>query len=415
MKIYHLIKFITFNVALFLCMKIYGQSHIVYKSDIKTLQVTAGDEWQEMPVIHLGSSEQIKISFDELSHDYHRYTYKITHCDAHWNTDELLTSDYLEGFSQDNVIDSVENSLNTNVLYTHYNFSLPNSNCKLKMSGNYKVHIIDDESHDTVVTACFIVAEEKMKVALSATSNTDKGVNTHWQQVDMQLSYSTSGINNPQQQIQTYLVQNNNIPQAVINAKPQYIAYGQLTWSHCNDYIFDGGNVYHKFETIDLKAITPGLDKITWDGDYYHAWLIPNEPVRNYSYDESARGSFLIRNSDYNDVTTTCDYVWVHFKLITPHISQPVYIMAQWTQNRCLPEYEMFWNEDDHCYERSVLLKQGYYSYRYVCLQTNGSVSNLPTEGQFFQTSNKYTAIIYYRPSGARTDLVVGTAEITFP
>ena len=46
----------------------HGQRPEILSDDIHTLQVVAGDRWQEMPVIGLGSSESVCISFDELSH-----------------------------------------------------------------------------------------------------------------------------------------------------------------------------------------------------------------------------------------------------------------------------------------------------------------------------------------------------------
>ncbi|MBR4572134.1 MAG: DUF5103 domain-containing protein, partial [Prevotella sp.] len=49
-----------------------AQRHTVYSDDIRSLQVVAGNRWQELPIIRLNSGEGVNISFDELSHDYHR-------------------------------------------------------------------------------------------------------------------------------------------------------------------------------------------------------------------------------------------------------------------------------------------------------------------------------------------------------
>lgn len=53
---------------------------------------------------------------------------------------------------------------------------------------------------------------------------------------------------------------------------------------------------------------------------------------------------------------------------------------------------------------RQLMQKQGYYSYQYV--NRDGKVAT--TEGNFFQTRNKYQALVYYKGLGDRTWRLVG-------
>ena len=67
-----------------------AQRNEIFVSNIATLQVVANDNWQEpLPVITLDGlnreDETVIISFDELSHLYHRYSYVIGHCEADWS------------------------------------------------------------------------------------------------------------------------------------------------------------------------------------------------------------------------------------------------------------------------------------------------------------------------------------------
>jgi len=68
----------------------------------------------------------------------------------------------------------------------------------------------------------------------------------------------------------------------------------------------------------------------------------------------------------------------------------------------------MEYDEKKHCYHATVFLKQGYYSYQYLVLKDDGSTHPVSTEGNFFQTANRYDALIYYRGTGDRTDKLVG-------
>ena len=96
-----------------------------YNRNIASLQMVVNDEPFKPAVITLGSDDEINFSFDELSHTYHRYTYRITHCNADWTQSELDAIDYLDGFN-DRPIEDWENSVNTTRLYTNYQFRLPN-------------------------------------------------------------------------------------------------------------------------------------------------------------------------------------------------------------------------------------------------------------------------------------------------
>ncbi len=95
------------------------------------------------------------IDFDDMTHDYHRYSYKIEHCDANWNvSSSLFESDYMRGFNGNQIIEDVEQSINTNHPYTHYHLAIPNADCQLTMSGNYRLTVYDDNAETRKKAKC---------------------------------------------------------------------------------------------------------------------------------------------------------------------------------------------------------------------------------------------------------------------
>lgn len=119
MKILHILGRIGVVVALFASSyQVEAQRSVILDPRIATLQVVAGDNWLSMPVAAL-HGDVINIAFDDMTHDYHRYSYKIEHCDADWTVSkDLFTSDYLSGFNGELTIDDYDQSLNANHLYT---------------------------------------------------------------------------------------------------------------------------------------------------------------------------------------------------------------------------------------------------------------------------------------------------------
>lgn len=395
-----------------------AQRHEVYDKNIATLQVVAGTDWLSPPVVQLGSGSPkdiLNISFDDLTHTYHRYVYDIKHCEADWSeSEQLFTSDYISGFFDGNTIDDIEESINTNTLYTHYKLQIPNEKCALKMSGNYKLTVYDEnDDNRKVLTACFMVVDARMSVGLSVTTNTDIDINQSHQQVSMTLDYGTVNVTDPSTQIKTVVMQNGRWSNAKRDAKPQYIMQDGLRWEHNRDLIFAAGNEYHKYEILDVTHPTMGIDRIEWDGTDYHVYPFTCEPRPNYVYDEDADGSFYIRNSDNVENDVASEYVYVHYRLNCPRpINGQVYLNGAWTHDRFTPEYEMTYNLQEHCYEAIVRQKQGYYSYQIVQVDDTGMPQTMPTEGSYYQTENKYQALIYFKERGGRTDQLVGYQQV---
>ena len=161
-----------FTIALLLLPLTIAAKSKVHDPQIKSLQVVVNQDWLSPAVMRLRTDDVLNVSFDELSHDYHRYIYRVEHCEADWTPSEsLFESDWLEGFNG-NPIDDYDPSVNTTVAYTHYRFQIPNDRMRLRLSGNYRIHICEDDGKEQeVITIDFCVTEQSMPLAMSATTN----------------------------------------------------------------------------------------------------------------------------------------------------------------------------------------------------------------------------------------------------
>ena len=138
---------------------------------IHTLQTIVNDDWLHDDVITLGTDDWVTISFDHFTHDYHRFTYRIVHCNADWTPSDLFEVDYMDGFNNQ-PIENYDNSLNTTMLYTHYRLDLPNDNIQFKASGNYRVEIYLDEN-DNEDDAAELHAVGHWPLAVGSRDNAD--------------------------------------------------------------------------------------------------------------------------------------------------------------------------------------------------------------------------------------------------
>lgn len=412
-------KKITVLLSLLCCASaITAQRHEILDRQLHTLQVVVNDDPLLPPIMNLGGGNHLEIGFDEFSHEYHRYIYKVEHCNADWSpSTEIFESDYMNGFNGE-PIEDYEKSFNTTVLYTHYSLRIPNENISLKLSGNYKLTVYNDEGDEPVpvLTACFSLVEPGVGIGATVSTNTDIDFNKSHQQVDFSVNYGLVKVIDPHRELKTVVMQNRRWDNCVVNPKPNIQAANKIEFTHNRQLIFPAGNEYHKFEILDVHIPTLNVDRMEWFDPYYHATLYPNQTARNYLYDEDQNGGFIIRNSDDEDVATTCDYVFTHFTLKSPQLpGGEVYLNGEWTYNRFIPEYRMTYNRETQAYEATALLKQGYYNYNYLFVpdgETQGNSGR--TDGNFYETENEYIILVYHRPNGGRYDKLVGYRRMNF-
>ena len=389
--------------------------HIIYDQTIKSLQAVVNQDWLSPAVMRLHSDDVLNVSFDELSHDYHRYIYRVEHCEADWTSStSLFESDWLEGFNN-NPIDDYDRSVNTTMAYTHYKFQIPNDRMRLRLSGNYRIHIYDNEDDEReVVTVDFCITEQSMPLAMTITTNTDIDTNVSHQQVSLAVNYGVARVTDPANQLRVVVMQNGREDNWKVNPKPTILSGCGAEWQHSRELIFDAGNEYRKYEVLDVSHPTMGIDHIHWNGEGYEVYPFIDEPRPHYLYDEDANGSFFIRNSDNWRIETTCEYVWVMYRMKCQELlAGKMIIDGWWTTDDNRNTYEMTYDQGAGMYTAKVLQKQGYYSYQYLWQHPDGSVHTAPSEGSFYQTENHYQALVYYRGINDQTWRLTAFRQLT--
>ena len=391
--------------------------HRVLSPTVKGLQVVKNYDFEDLPVLQMGNGDMLTIGFDELSHEYRRYTYRLEPCNPDWTpTEGLFESDWLRGFNG-LPIEDYDNSLNTITLYTHYTLHFPNANCRPRISGNYRLHITDDETGDDAIIIELRVVEPLMNVGLSVTTNTDLDHNGRYQQVGMTVNYNRVRVTRPSDQLQTVVMQNGREDNMKTNVRPDFTTAEGLRWDHNKGLIFEAGNEYHKFEVLDPSHPTMGLDITRWNEATrtWHVWPLTVEERRSYVYDEDADGAFLQRNSDNYEIDRTSEYVYVHYQFVPrrEYTDGNVVIGGKWT-TEAPGQYVMAYDDETKTYNATVLQKLGYYNYMLLLQDYDGTTHTLPEEGSFFQTENRYQAFVYYRGTGERSWRLVGFQEILF-
>jgi hypothetical protein len=60
----------------------------------------------------------------------------------------------------------------------------------------------------------------------------------------------------------------------------------------------------------------------------------------------------------------------------------------------------------------TAFLKQGYYNYTYISVNDNKPSDKFELEGDYWETENAYTILIYYKSFTDRSDQLIGVSRI---
>ncbi len=396
--------------------------------DSRTMEPIGGDPIRPFLVKERGkdlglegdlSNHLLEISFDELSHDVHMYTYTLLHLNADEQVSGLSSYEYVGGFTTNEITDS-ETSLNTSQLYTHHSFIFPNEEMTIKASGLYAIHIYEDGNPDNIIAkVLFAVVEPTTNIQARVRSNTDIEINRRYQQVDIDIQLDKQANKTANGDDYFIIVrQNGRRDNQAFAPKPTFIEANKLHYTHCKELIFEGGNEYRHFDTYSTYFAGTGVDRIAHDRNDFHAILMP-EPFRasdNYMHEYDVNGQWIVNaERTLYDIDTEAEYMWVHWTIPAeqPWLDGIVYVGGDIFGNTLSSSNRMQYDNSRKCYWLTSLVKQGGYDYQYWFVPSGDKkVSLQRTEGSHWETENEYTIYVFYRPFGSRADQLVGLQVI---
>lgn len=390
----------------------------IYNSNIKTVRFYFNGWETGFPAIRLNSDEKLNFGFDDFDNDYKTYNYTVVHCDAAWNPTNITPSDYIEGYTEDQISD-IKRSFNTIQQYTHYNLLMPTEVLKITKSGNYILKVFKDGDQDKLaITRRFMVYEEEVDLIFDihpATLNENRFLK---QELDFKIISNDYKILDPLNDLKVVLMQNDRFDTKVENLKPVFIRDKELDYSYDEENVFNGGKEFRYFNVQGLRSPDIRINKIRVDSanvSHIHLYNDEKRGFKRYAFEKDLNGKFIIKTTLGDSPDTDADYVYVYFYLMsdTPLTEGDVYIFGALSDWQCKNEYKMKYDPDFKGYRAVLFLKQGFYNYEYV---VKGPKTKIPdetlTEGNRFETENDYSIMVYHQPIGVFYDKLVAYKKV---
>jgi hypothetical protein len=362
-----------------------------------------------VPIFKLGDG--FDFQFDDLFGNEADYYYEITHCDYNWIPSDIPKSDYLKGFDSQK-IQEYANSFNTLQTYSHYNLSIPNEYTRLLISGNYILTILNSDK-EVVLKRHFVLYEDIVRVPLRIKKA--RTVNNLYAKHNLEFEIIGDSFlfQNPTQSLKVVLLQNGKFNTAIKNIPSQYVIGNTFVYKYDKETQFWAGNEFLNFDSKDIRYANNYISYVNSDNDIYNSHLYTNNDRTNLPYTNLSdiNGNFKEQIVNGINPKIEADYSWVYFSLSAPSfmLNKNIYVGGMFNNYSTSPEYKMDYNAKTALYEKAILIKQGFVNYQYLVVDNKGIVDQENAiDGNFYQTENDYSVLVYYKGNGDRYEKVIG-------
>ena len=403
----------------FICAATIGLAQVpdsIYVDYIKTVRLYNAGNQLSLPIIKLNSNDQVELHFDDMDANVKYYYYTWQLCDYNWNAVNLSPFDYIKGFTESR-INTYRFSAIANTRYTHYQALLPDRNSYPIKAGNYLLTVyMDGDKSKIAFTKRVLVVDNKAVIAAQATQPfAPEFFRTHQK---IQFRVDVKGLNdfNAAQNLKIVVLQNNRWDNAVKDLKPAFVRGTNVEYNSENSGIFPGMKEWRWLDLRDFRLQSDRVESADYNKLSTTIYLKPDgsRADQRYIYYRDLNGMSTIEAIRGINPFWEGDYATVNFSFVPPnnreYTNQDIFLFGQLTNYSLSDSLKMTFNPDKGIYETHLLLKQGYYDYTYLLADKNNPDIHTDLDGNYYETENSYTILVYYKSFSARTDELIGVA-----
>ncbi|MEO6721859.1 MAG: DUF5103 domain-containing protein [Ferruginibacter sp.] len=417
----HFFKSTGLFIALLLsiqCAPAQQNPEAIYNNNIHTVRFHTYGDQQALPIYKLNSGDRIELHFDDMVANVKSYYYTYQLCDYDWKPVRLSPFDYIKGFTQQRITNYRFSSI-AFTRYTHYQVILPEANCLPTRSGNYLLKVfLDGDTSKLAFTRALLVLDPKSSVMAQIVQPfTPQYFKTHQR---LKFTVNLEGLNafNANQQVKVLVLQNNRWDNAQGHIPPTFIRGASLEYNTENNFVFAGGKEWRWLDLRSFRLQSERVERADYSKTATHIFVKPDidRHAQKYIYYMDLNGQYQVTTYESINPYWQGDYATVDFRFITPsqteYAGKDLYLFGQLTDYKLTPANKMNFNTEKGIYEGTQFLKQGYYSYGYMLVDKNDPAQRTEMEGDYWETENSYTILVYYKSFTDQSDQLIGIGKI---
>ncbi len=390
----------------------------IYKNNIQCVRFHMYGNQESLPIYNINSADQMELNFDDLDANVKSYYYSFQLCDYNWEPVDISPFLYMKGFTQQRISTYRYSSIAL-TRYTHYQAMIPDRNSSITLSGNYLLKVfLDGDTSKLAFTRRLLVLDQKAAIKAQVVQPYAPQLSRTHQKV--QFSANITGLNtfSAAQQVKVVILQNTRWDNAAKDIAPTFVRGNILEYNTENTGVFAGGKEWRWLDLRSFRLQSDRVERADYKKTTTDLYLFPDadRSAQKYVYFKDLNGMYFIETYETINPYWQGDFATVHFSLVAPNASpypdKDIYLSGQLTNYEFNDKTKMVFNNDKGIYECTAFLKQGYYNYTYVAVDKNDPSKRRDLEGDYWETENSYTILMYYKSFTDRSDQLIGVGKI---
>ena len=415
----HIFKSIIATVVLLLIQQsITAQINpdATYDPNIHTVRFHSYGDQEAMAIYKLNSTDRVELHFDDIETRVKSYYYTYQLCDYNWQTVNLSPFDFIKGFTQQRITNYRFSSI-AYTRYIHYQAILPELNSLPTKSGNYLLKVfLDGDTSKLVFTRALLVLDSRSSISAQVVQPfTPDTYKTH-QHIKFVVNLEGLNTSNASQQVKVVVLQNSRWDNAQGNVFPTFIRNNSLEYSNENSFVFEAGKEWRWLDLRSFSLLSERVDSANVKRTDIYIKPDIDRSAQRYIYYPDLDGKYLVTTYESIKPYWQGDYAKIHFNFVTPsqtpYVGKDLYLIGQLTDYNLTDKNKMQFNTEKGKYENTQYLKQGYYSYSYMLVDKSNTSKRSYLEGNYWETENNYTILVYYKSFTDQADQLIGVSKI---
>ena len=275
---------------------------------------------------------------------------------------------------------------------------------------------MDGDTSKLVFTRALLVLDSRSSISAQVVQPfTPDTYKTH-QHIKFVVNLEGLNTSNASQQVKVVVLQNSRWDNAQGNVFPTFIRNNSLEYSNENSFVFEAGKEWRWLDLRSFSLLSERVDSANVKRTDIYIKPDIDRNAQRYIYYPDLDGKYLVTTYESINPYWQGDYAKIHFNFVTPsqtpYVGKDLYLIGQLTDYNLSDKNKMQFNTEKGKYENTQYLKQGYYSYSYMLVDKKNTSKRSYLEGNYWETENNYTILVYYKSFTDQADQLIGVSKI---
>lgn len=361
---------------------------------VRSVQLNRSGNPSTAPIIELGQSQQLEVSFEILEFDSRQFRITFTHHNPDWSRSSLPPEFFMDGLYT-HYLDAGQVSRVQRPSYRQFRFQFPNDQLQFTKSGNYQLQIIDHDNGELILQLPFFVTENQGSTRSIIETFPVPRQNLRITHRPVSWYSLPDFVNQPIFDLEFYFTQNQFWGRQRKADELDFSDPNEVKFELSNQRSFIGD---YEFLILSLNNLSQSNRQIAEaiTGDFPPTLYLLDDVSGFASSQSPLTGRFGRPNR-----SLTAEYANIVFTFdpgMELSSGQNIYLVGDFNNWMISPNNKLIKNETIDRWQTNIILKEGSYNYKYVLVENN-QVNDLFFDDLFSRTRQEYHAFVYMRDS----------------